>query len=113
MVERDLTEMTAEEFDALIDGYIERSSRRDDEVPAEAFLELLFETSVEQVQETIQLRADYVNGALQFDLPTDREATIQTRGNQILVGDKLIVVSLGNGNHSHAEYEPYQLSMGI
>ena len=105
MVERDLTEMTAEEFEALIDGYIERSSRRDDEIPAETFLELLFETSVEQVQETIQLTGDIVNGELQFHVPTDREAAIQTRGNQILVGNKLIVVSLGNGNHSHEEFQ--------
>lgn len=108
MVERDLTEMTAEEFEALIDGYIERSSRRDDEVPASLFLQLMFETSVEQVQETIQLTGDIVNGELQFHVPTNREAAIQTRGNQILVGNKLIVVSLGNGNHSHGEYQPYQ-----
>lgn len=76
MVERDLTEMTAEEFEALIDRYIERSSRRDDEIPAEVFLKLLFEPPVERVQETIQLTDELTPSYSDSQTPLSVIATV-------------------------------------
>lgn len=98
MSEKLLTDMSYEEFITVIDNFVDRSSRETAEMSASTFFELLFENAKQRVQETIPLTGRIVNGELEFILPSDREATIQTRHNQIVVGDKLLVVSLENGN---------------
>ena len=91
---KSITEMNEDEFMELIDKYIERSSRRDDAIPTSTFFEHLFQTSLSSVQENIELTGRIINGQLELTLPTDREATIQTRKNQILVDNRLITVQL-------------------
>lgn len=98
LLEKDLNQVSEEELDDLIDNFIERSSHQTAEMSASTFLELLFETERKQVQETIPLTLNIKDGVVEFSLPQDREATIQTRNNQILVGDTLLVVTLGNQN---------------
>ena len=97
LIEKDLNEMSEDEFDELIDNYIERSSHGYGEMPMSIFFELLFENLAHPVQETIDLRLRINDGELDLRLPpTNEEATILTRGNQILVGDQRIVVNLEN-----------------
>lgn len=91
---KSITEMNEDEFMELIDNYIERSSRRDDAIPTSTFLELLFQNSLNRVQENIEVRGRIINGQLELIPPADEEATIQTRKNQILVDNKLITLQL-------------------
>ena len=97
LIETDLDELSDEEFDQLIDNYIERSSHGYNEMPMQIFFELLFENLAQPAQETIDVKLGINNGELDLRLPPgDEEAPILTRGNQILVGDQLIVVNLEN-----------------
>ena len=96
-----LTDMSYDEFLTVIDNYVERSSRQSAEMSASTgmparltFFELLFENAKQRVEETIPLTGRIVNGELAFTLPPDREATIQTHNNQIVVGNKLLVIKL-------------------
>ena len=102
-----LTDMSYDEFLTVIDNYVERSSRQSAEMSASTgmprhasmaprltFFELLFENAKQRVEETIPLTGRIVNGELAFTLPPDREATIQTYNNQIVVGNKLLVINL-------------------
>jgi len=50
-------DMTYEQFEAMIDGYIERSSRESGEMPASAFFALLFEKMAARAQETVKVHA--------------------------------------------------------
>lgn len=121
-------DMSHDEFMEMIDNHIQHSSYQDYEMPVSDFFELLFSTSKKRVQETFPLGARIVEGKLQFLLPTDREHTLQARGNEILVGDQLIVVTLEspcgmtksygtNGTELSAvttsqTFDPMQLSKG-
>ena len=97
LIEKDLNEMSYEEFKELTDYYIEHSSHRYDETPTSPFFEMMFKTALERVQKTTNLTLRINNGELDLRLPSrDEEAAILTRGNQILVGDQLIVVNLEN-----------------
>jgi len=87
-------DMSDDEFMEMIDNYIERSSYEEFIMPTSEFFKILFENSRKRVQETFPLAARIVDGELQFLLPTDREDTLQVQGNEILVGDRLITVTL-------------------
>lgn len=93
-MEKVLTDMDYNEFQALIDRYIERSSQESGEMPASSFLALLFEKAAQRVAETIEVEGRIVDGQLVLNLPARREVPIQAHGNQILVGDLRIVVTL-------------------
>ena len=96
-IDKELSEMSYEEFKALTDYYIEHSAQRYDETPTSPFFEMMFNTALQRVQKTTHVTLRLNNGELNFVLPvTDevQQTTIQTRGNQILVGNKVIVVTL-------------------
>ena len=97
MSEKAIADMNYDEFESLIDNYIERSSHEFGEMPASAFFELLFETMAERVTETIELEGEIVNNQLVLRLPLERETAIQVRDNEILVGDRRIIVKLKDG----------------
>ena len=100
MSEKTLTDMNYGEFQALVDRYIERSSQQRGEMPAPTFFALLFEKAVQRVTETVKVEGHIVDGQLVLALPTEKETVIQARGNQILVGDLRIVVTLqDDGQH--------------
>jgi hypothetical protein len=90
-------EMNYESFQALIDGYIERSSQESGEMPASVFFELLFKRAAQQVTETIEVEGHLVGDQLVLHLPVEKETTVQVQGNEILVGDRRIVVRLKPG----------------
>ena len=96
MSEKQLTEMDYAEFQELMDAYITRSSQQDDAIPASTFLELLFDILSQRVQNVIRLEGQVVNGELVL-APTEEETPVQVRGNQILLGDWRVIVTLKNG----------------
>ena len=96
MSEKQLTEMDYAEFQELMDAYIARSSQQDDVIPVLTFLELLFGVLSQRVQNVIRLEGRVINGELVL-APTEEETPVQVRGNQILLGDWQIIVTLKNG----------------
>ena len=83
------------EFQELTDAYITRSSQQDDAIPAFTFLELLFDVLSQRVQNVIRLEGQVINGELVL-APTEEETPVQVRGNQILLGDWQVIVTLKN-----------------
>jgi hypothetical protein len=75
----------------LIDGYIERSSQGYGEMPASVFFELLFERMSKEATETIELEVEIVDDQLVLEPP---EGAVQVKHNEILIGDRRIVVKL-------------------
>ena len=96
MSEKQLTEMDYAEFQELMDAYIARSSQQDDAIPAPTFLELLFDALLQRVQNVIRLEGQIINGELVL-APAEEETPVQVRGNQILLGDWRVIVTLRNG----------------
>ena len=87
-------DMAYEQFEAMIDGYIERSSRESGEMPASAFFALLFEKMAARAQETVKVRGRIVDGQLVLSAPPTEQRVVQVRGNEILVDRWRIIVSL-------------------
>jgi hypothetical protein len=95
MNEQALTEMEYGDFLSLIDGYIERSTQENDEMPASVFFDLLFKRLKENVTETIELEIEIVDNQPVLQLPA---GAVQVGRNEILLGDRRIVVKLKNGS---------------
>lgn len=87
-------DMTYEQFEAMIDGYIERSSRESGEMPASAFFALLFEKMAARAQETVKVQGRIVDGQLVLSALPTKQRTVRVRGNEILVDRWRIIVSL-------------------
>lgn len=96
MSEKAITELDYEGFKSIIDSFIERSSHEFGEMPASPFFELLFEKMAERVTETIEVEGKIMNNRLVLKLPADMETAVQVKDNEILVGDRRIVVRLKN-----------------
>lgn len=99
--ERDMSKqriktMDFDEFQSVADKFIERSSNEFGEMPASPFFELLFEKMAERVTETVEVEGEIVNNRLVLKLPTDTETAVQVKDNEILIGDRRIVVRLKN-----------------
>ena len=86
-------DMTYEQFEAMIDGYIERSSRESGEMPVPAFFALLFEKMAARAQETVKVQGRIVDGQLVLSALPTKQRTVQVRGNEILVDRWRIIVS--------------------
>ena len=97
MVEKLLNEMSYDEFQVLIDGFIERSSQQTGEMPASVFFELLFERLAARAHRTIEITGRIVDRELVLSLPGPESTPVQVQGNQIFVGDQRIVVRLESG----------------
>jgi len=91
MSEQTITTMDFDEFQSVIDGFIERSSQEYGEMPASVFFELLFEHMAEAATETIELEVEIVDDQLVLRPPM---GAIQVTDNEILIGDRRIVVKL-------------------
>lgn len=63
-------------------------------MPASSFFALLFEKMAERVTETVELEGEIVNNQLILKLPADMETAVQVKDNEILVGDRRILVKL-------------------
>lgn len=96
MTEKALTEMNYDEFQSLIEGYIDRSVQAGGEMPASSFFELLFDRMVERVTEIIELEGEVVGNQLILRLPADQQTAVHVQDNEIVVGDRRIIVRLKN-----------------
>ena len=94
MSEKLLTEMDNDEFDALIDNYIERSSQQSGEMPSASFFKLLFARATERVKKTIEIEGKIVDGQLMLSLPDAPVSDLYVQNNQIVIGEQQIVVKL-------------------
>ncbi|MCL4872136.1 MAG: hypothetical protein KJ063_24520 [Anaerolineae bacterium] len=94
MSEQRLKLMDYDKFQTVADGFIDRSSQEFGEMPASSFFELLFEKMAERVTETVELEGEIVNNQLILKLPADMETVVQVKDNEILIGDRRIVVKL-------------------
>ena len=97
MSENQIETIDFEEFQSVADRFIERSSHEFGEMPASSFFELLFEKMAERVTETIELEGEVVDNQLVLRLPVDLETAVQVKNNEILIGDRRIIVKLKNG----------------
>ena len=91
-----MTEMDYAEFQGLMETYIARSAQQDDAIPAPTFLELLFDALAQRVQNIIRIEGQVINGELVL-APPEKETPVQVQGNQILLGDWRVIVTLKNG----------------
>ena len=85
MTEGLLTDVSYDEFQMLINGYIERTSQQTGEMPASIFFELLFEKLAARTQQTIEITGRIVDRRLVLSLPEQEVSPVQVQGNQILV----------------------------
>ncbi len=79
--------MNYEEFQTLLDGYIEQSSQQTGEMPAATFFELLFEKLAARANQTVEVRGRIINRQLVLSLPDQQASPVQVQGNQIVVGN--------------------------
>ena len=86
-------DMDEVEFNQLIDDYIERTSTGYGEMPAEFFLDLLFERMSAQVDETLNLSINIQDDDLVI-MPDREMGDIIIRGNEILIGRRRLVLQL-------------------
>jgi hypothetical protein len=94
MTKKRFDEMNEDEFDSLIDGYIERTATGYGEMPAEFFLDLLVERMEAKADETVNLSID-VSEDDDLMITPDRELSdIVIKGNEILVGKRRFVLKL-------------------
>ena len=94
MSEQKITPIDFDKFQSIADGYIDRFSQEFGEMPASSFFELLFDNMSERVAETVELEVEIVNNQLVLKMPTDLETAVQVKDNEILIGDRRIVVKL-------------------
>jgi hypothetical protein len=94
MSEKPLKIMDVDKFQSIADAFIDRSSQEFGEMPASSFFELLFERMAERVSETVEVEGEIVDNQLVLKLPVDAETAVQVKDNEILVGDRRIVVKL-------------------
>jgi hypothetical protein len=82
-----LGELTIEEFDELIESYIERGGP--DAVSFTAFGEVLADLEAESIQETIEVTGVVLGDTIVFDQP---RAPITVKDNEIFLrGTKLVI----------------------
>ncbi len=85
-----LDTLEPEEFDALIETYVERSEP--DALSFEALDQAARRLAQEAVAETIELTGVVEEGAIVFDPPTS--APVLARGNVVVIGGLRLVVKL-------------------
>lgn len=94
MSKKHLKIMDVDKFQSIADEFIDRSSQEFGEMPASSFFELLFDRMAERVSETVEVEGEIVGNQLVLKLPGDAETAVQVKDNEILVGDRRIVVKL-------------------
>jgi hypothetical protein len=86
-------EMSEQQFDQLIDNYIDRAAQDEADAPAEFFFELLAQRLSQTADETVTLLVDVENNDL--TLRAEQEfADVVICGNEIIVGNHRFVLQL-------------------
>jgi hypothetical protein len=94
MTEKLLTEMSYKEMEALVDHYIDRSSRQREKIPASAFLSLLAETMARRTKQTVEIEGRIINGRLELLQPDTVTSGLYVQNNQIVIGEQRISVKI-------------------
>ena len=87
MEKETLVELTTDEFDQLLEGYI---TRDDDRIEPSVFLSALTELEQRRPVNEIELSGSFVNGQIIFDTP----APLPVSANTVYVGDTKMTLKL-------------------
>jgi hypothetical protein len=87
MTDKTIANMSDEEFDALVEQFIERG---EDKVTLPTFLQVMADIAEQRTQREVKLTGRVVNGDVTFDMPTP----LPVAHNTIYVGDTKIVLEL-------------------
>lgn len=97
MENRLITEMTNEEFDSIIDTYIEHETQNTGELPAPLFYQTLRDIfSPESVRETVELQGELVGDRLKLYQPVPVSPVVTVHDNEIVVNDIRFVIHIGS-----------------
>lgn len=86
-------EMTEQQFDQLIDNYIDRAAQDEADVPADFFFELLAHRLSRTADETVTLLVDVEDNDLTLR-PEQEFTDVVVRGNEIIVGNHRFILQL-------------------
>ena len=102
MGEQLISNMPTDEFDAVVDAFIERETKGMGELDAPLFYEVLKEAVTSDTTSdsttAIELEGEIVNNQLIFHLPMEKETAVYVKGNEIVIGDQRIVVKFVGSN---------------
>ncbi len=85
--------MTEQQFDQLIDQYIDRAAQDEADVPVEVFFDLLVQRLSQRVDEPVTLFVDVENNDL--TLRAEQEVPdVVVRGNELIVGNHRFILQL-------------------
>ncbi|PDV96520.1 MULTISPECIES: hypothetical protein [Candidatus Chloroploca] len=93
MSESRLSDMSEAEFDAMIEGHLERMARGDRELEADVFVDLLLERIAAKAEAPVTLAID-VHGDQLVITPDSPGTDIVVQGNEILIGGRRLVLRL-------------------
>jgi hypothetical protein len=95
MREKLITEMSREEFDAVIDAYIERETQDLGELLAPVFYQTLREIlSAEAIEETIELQAELEGNRLILHPPVPPPPLVMVHDNEIVVNNVRLIIHI-------------------
>ncbi len=98
MAEQTIANMSEEEFDALVEQFIERG---EDKVTLPTFLSIMADIAEQRKEREVELTGRFVNGELYFDTPTP----LPVGKNTIYVGLTKIVLKLRGSDDGQREGE--------
>jgi hypothetical protein len=93
MSETSITEMSSEEFEAIIEAYIERESQNMGEIEAPLFYEAL-EEMFSAKPETVELVGRIVGSHLQLHPATQEVPGVRVHDNEIVVNNIRFIIRL-------------------
>jgi hypothetical protein len=93
MSEKQITEMRGEEFEAIVEAYIERESQNMDEIAASLFYEALEELFAAE-PETVELKGRVVGTHLQLQPTIPDMPGVSVHDNEIVVNNIRFIIHL-------------------
>lgn len=87
------SEMSEAEFDALIEGHIERTAAGEGEMPADVFFDVLLERIATRAGATLMLKIDVTDDLLVIT-PDRDSAEVVVQRNEVLIGGHRPVLQL-------------------
>ena len=93
MSQQRFSDMSETEFDALLEGHIERTAAGESEMPADVFFDVLLERIATRAGATLMLKIDVTDD--QLVITPDRDsAEVVVQGNEVLIGGHRLVLQL-------------------
>lgn len=96
MGEQLISNMATDEFDAIVDAFIERDMKDMGELDAplfyEALKEIMASDALAETTSTFEVEGEIVDNQLVLDLPEDLDSAEEMRDIAILVGNRRITI---------------------